>query len=213
MPTIVLSQAQQQALRALTAVEPVPGTPLPDTRALVDLVVLVPCDGVRVALLDPAGYVIESVQLPRAATRLGGGCGPPRTGLHRHVRADRTALLVAGFGNGSAHVVELTLVRRDRPFGDDDLALLRLLEPVLARVFREPPAPHLPPELTTQERRVLQLVAVGRSNAQIAQQLGVAACTVRKHLEHAYPKLGVANRLAAARAFEGLPASLDEMFA
>ena len=33
--------------------------------------------------------------------------------------------------------------------------------------------------------------------------MGIASCTVRKHLEHAYPKLGVTNRFAAALAFEG----------
>jgi DNA-binding NarL/FixJ family response regulator len=33
----------------------------------------------------------------------------------------------------------------------------------------------------------------------------IAPSTVRKHLEHAFPKLGVTNRLAAAMAFEGRP--------
>ncbi len=42
-----------------------------------------------------------------------------------------------------------------------------------------------------------------RSNAQIADRLCIAPSTVRKHLEHIFPKLGVTNRLAAAMAFEG----------
>ena len=50
---------------------------------------------------------------------------------------------------------------------------------------------------------MLQLVAVGQSNAEIAARLSIAPCTVRKHLEHIFPKLGVTNRLAAAVAFEG----------
>jgi DNA-binding CsgD family transcriptional regulator len=33
--------------------------------------------------------------------------------------------------------------------------------------------------------------------------MGVATCTVRKHLEHAYRKLGVTNRLAAVIALRG----------
>ena len=47
------------------------------------------------------------------------------------------------------------------------------------------------------------LVAPGLSNSEIAQRMGVATCTVRKHLEHAYRKLGVTNRLAAAVALRG----------
>jgi DNA-binding NarL/FixJ family response regulator len=37
----------------------------------------------------------------------------------------------------------------------------------------------------------------------------VATCTVRKHLEHAYRKLGVTNRLAAVVAFRGEPLAAD----
>ena len=47
------------------------------------------------------------------------------------------------------------------------------------------------------------LVAAGFANVEIAQRMGVATCTVRKHLEHAYRKLGVTNRLAAAIALHG----------
>ena len=50
---------------------------------------------------------------------------------------------------------------------------------------------------------MLGLVATGMSNAEIAEQLVVAPCTVRKHLENAYRKLGVTNRLAAMNALEG----------
>ena len=34
----------------------------------------------------------------------------------------------------------------------------------------------------------------------------VAPSTVRKHLEHSFRKLGVSNRLAAVKAYEGLVA-------
>ena len=125
-------------------------------------------------------------------------------------RADATFLrpgtvdaLLLGYRNGPDHVVQVALDRRRRPVHRRDVAVLRLLEPVLGRLFGEPPAPHLPPELTVQERRVLRLVAAGHSNTEIAERIGVAPCTVRKHLEHAFPKLGVTNRLAAVRAFEG----------
>ena len=41
-------------------------------------------------------------------------------------------------------------------------------------------------------------LARGKSNAEIAEILGISAATVGKHLEHIYPKLGVENRTAAA---------------
>ena len=39
---------------------------------------------------------------------------------------------------------------------------------------------------------------MGKDNADIAHELGVAVGTVRKHLERIYPKLGVHSRAAAA---------------
>lgn len=187
MPDIVLSDAQQRALRSLIAAETVPGSPLPHPRLLEKMAVLVPCDGIAVAVIDTRGYLVDVVDLP----------GSP---------ADDEMIVdvvLLSFRNGPDLVVQLEMERRAQPFTDRDLALVRLLEPVCERLFRERPTPHLPPHLTGQERRVLQLVAAGLSNAQIAERLGIAPSTVRKHLEHLYPKLGVTNRLAAAVAFEG----------
>ena len=50
---------------------------------------------------------------------------------------------------------------------------------------------------------MLHHVAAGLTNAEVAERLVVAPCTVRKHLENAYRKLGVRNRLAAVAALEG----------
>jgi DNA-binding CsgD family transcriptional regulator len=52
--------------------------------------------------------------------------------------------------------------------------------------------------LTDREMQVLELVALGRTNAAIAHTLGVSPRTIAKHLEHIYRKLGVASRAAAA---------------
>jgi DNA-binding CsgD family transcriptional regulator len=73
-----------------------------------------------------------------------------------------------------------------------------MITPVGPRRVRHAAGPALPGTLTVQERRTLMLVALGLSNPEIAARLGVATSTVRKHLEHAYPKLGVTNRHAAA---------------
>ena len=53
-------------------------------------------------------------------------------------------------------------------------------------------------KLTSREREVLELVALGTENDEIAFKLGIATATVAKHLEHVYEKLGVRNRTAAA---------------
>ena len=86
-----------------------------------------------------------------------------------------------------------------------DLAVLDLLGPVLQRHLRTVPTPALPACLTVAERRVLNHVAAGRSNSQIAQRLFVAPSTVSKHLENIYSKLGVTNRMAAVVAVRGAP--------
>ena len=67
---------------------------------------------------------------------------------------------------------------------------------------RSPP-PNVPWQLeslgiTEQEAQVLDHVARGRSNAEIAGELNVAPGTVKKHLDNIFEKLG-SNRVGAAR--------------
>lgn len=56
-------------------------------------------------------------------------------------------------------------------------------------------------ELTPTEQRVAELVGVGRRNAEVAAELGIAVKTVETHLTRIYRKLGVRSRteLAARR--------------
>jgi LuxR family maltose regulon positive regulatory protein len=55
--------------------------------------------------------------------------------------------------------------------------------------------------LTPREREVLQLIAAGRSNPEIAEQLVIAVTTVKTHVKNIYGKLQVTNRFqAVARA-------------
>jgi DNA-binding CsgD family transcriptional regulator len=54
--------------------------------------------------------------------------------------------------------------------------------------------------LTVREAQVLSWVARGRQNREIAELLFISPATVRKHLEHAYAKLGVRNRTQAVAA-------------
>jgi non-specific serine/threonine protein kinase len=61
--------------------------------------------------------------------------------------------------------------------------------------------------LTAREIEVLQLVAAGLSNAEIADQLVVSQRTVHAHLRSIFDKLGVNTRTAAAHAVASLFAS------
>src|SRR5215216_4823309 len=52
--------------------------------------------------------------------------------------------------------------------------------------------------LTTREMEVLELIVKGRSNKEIAAQLGVAEGTVKIHINNILSKLGVSDRTQAA---------------
>jgi HD-GYP domain-containing protein (c-di-GMP phosphodiesterase class II) len=58
--------------------------------------------------------------------------------------------------------------------------------------------PTLPCDLTPREAEILVLLACGLSNKEMAQRLSVSVRTVSSHVEHAYAKIGVSSRGAAA---------------
>ena len=72
--------------------------------------------------------------------------------------------------------------------------------------------PGLIEPLSSRELEVLRLLAAGRRNQEIAEELVVALSTVKKHVTHIFEKLGAANRTqATARARElGLLADAAE---
>jgi DNA-binding NarL/FixJ family response regulator len=60
-----------------------------------------------------------------------------------------------------------------------------------------------PAELTERECEVLQLVATGKTNREIAAALFISEHTVGRHLQNIFMKLGLASRAAAtAYAYE-----------
>jgi len=65
------------------------------------------------------------------------------------------------------------------------------------------------PPLTAREREVLELVAAGKTNAEIAETIWIAPGTVRKHLENIYEKLGVHSRTAAVASLNAESSHMD----
>ncbi|MFJ8450891.1 response regulator [Aerococcus viridans] len=56
---------------------------------------------------------------------------------------------------------------------------------------------HLHDDLTTREREVLQLIAAGKSNQEIADELFITLKTVKTHVSNILSKLGVEDRTQA----------------
>jgi LuxR family maltose regulon positive regulatory protein len=57
------------------------------------------------------------------------------------------------------------------------------------------------PGLTRREREILQLLAMGLSNQEMAEKLVIAEGTLKRHVANLYQKLGVHNRTQAIRHF------------
>jgi DNA-binding NarL/FixJ family response regulator len=55
--------------------------------------------------------------------------------------------------------------------------------------------------LSKSEYRVMELVSSGELNKEVAIELSCEECTVKKHLQHIFPKLGVQNRTEATLKF------------
>ena len=79
-----------------------------------------------------------------------------------------------------------------------------LLSPaVTRRVIRQftriprPEPPKAIAELTARERDVFRLIAAGRSNAEIAQELYIGDTTVKTHVTHIFQKLDLRDRAQA----------------
>jgi DNA-binding CsgD family transcriptional regulator len=106
--------------------------------------------------------------------------------------------------SGPGRTVRLYLWRGPGPdFSERDRAVLTLLRPHLHQAYLDAERCRRPaPRLTPRQNDLLQLVAAGHTNTQIARRLGISEGTVRTHLENIYERLQVSSRTAAVtRAF------------
>jgi DNA-binding CsgD family transcriptional regulator len=176
---LVLTERQQGALRRVLGAGT---TPCPDD-VLRQIQLLIDCDTISTV---PARGTDEQASTAPQVTHA----------------TDRR--LVLSYRCDEHHTCQLELRRTHRPFASHDITLLSVLAPFIELVLQHRPPPQLPESVTPQERRVLMLVASGLGTREIAQRLYVAPGTVSKHLENAYRKLGVSNRVAAVNAMKDL---------
>lgn len=100
------------------------------------------------------------------------------------------------------HAPSEQLVAGIRTVADGDSILGPAITRRVVEAFANaPPTPTDPPpelsRLTEREREVFELVARGKSNADIAAELYVEPSTAKTHVAHALNKLGLPDRVAA----------------
>jgi DNA-binding CsgD family transcriptional regulator len=127
-----------------------------------------------------------------------------------------TAELECGIADSRVRTRTFILDRCGGDFSGRDVAVLELLRPHLARIRESSdlrravgtPEPAELERLTAREAEILELVALGLSNAAVAERLWISPGTVKKHLDNVYAKLGVANRTAAVARIRGSAAAV-----
>ncbi|MGH3507794.1 MAG: response regulator transcription factor [Nocardioidaceae bacterium] len=205
---LLLDHRKQSAVHGLLMAEPEPGVLLPSP-AVESLRRLIGWDAFGVGEADRTGCLLRVNTFPYVDPRDPQVCdGPLPTGLQHDAAMppdERDAAyeglrdqIRLGWSTGSGTVIQLWFERWQHYFVEQDIAVLTMLEPALERLVRSCAGEPGGGSLSASERRVLTLVARGCSNREVAEELYVTVHTVRKHLEHAYRKLGVTNRTAAA---------------
>jgi DNA-binding NarL/FixJ family response regulator len=159
-------------------------------------------EAVRLAAVHRPDVVLMDVSMPRlagveAARRILGVPGAPRV-LMLSSLSEESAVRGAIEAGASGYLLKdlskdelaraLRAAVEDRP----------TLHPEAQRVLMRKPAKTPLDELTPRERSVLELLAEGRSNRQIANRLGLTEGTVKGYLTTIFAKLGVVDRTQAA---------------
>jgi ATP/maltotriose-dependent transcriptional regulator MalT len=146
----------------------------------------------RAQLLLADGAPAEALAALREVLRMWLDLGWPHAAGRARLLTGRA---LRGLGDEPSAVAELTAARTT--FAElGATADVREVEALLSQS-------RAPMGLTAREVEVLRLVAAGRSNQEIAEQLVLSEKTVARHLSNMYTKLGVGSRTAAAAfAFE-----------
>jgi len=112
-------------------------------------------------------------------------------------------LLVHYFGDNGSRLPEAVSGWLESPGGRDELLQVRRGATLVIRRVGDAlllEEHRRSPRLTPREHQILELVADGGTNVEVADALCLARGTVRRHLENIFAKLGVHNRTAAVAA-------------
>jgi DNA-binding NarL/FixJ family response regulator len=159
-----------------------------------------------VAIVDLSLPGISGVEVTRRITTVGPAGRPASTRVLILTVSDseadvRDAVLAGACGYLLKDALVDQIVAGVRAAAADEAMIsTRMTSTLLARLreleARQDPPP--PEELSTREREVLRLVAEGKGNAEIAEELFISLFTVKNHLSHILEKLHVDNRIQAA---------------
>jgi two-component system response regulator DesR len=131
---------------------------------------------------------------------VGGESGAEICEKVREVSPSTKVLFISGAGRISAAAARAAgasgFVPKDWVAGDVANAVRMV---ALGMSVFEPGAEELPAGLSAREREVLELIATGATNGEIAAQLFLSPHTVKEHTSALYRKLGVGNRAEAVQ--------------
>ena len=124
--------------------------------------------------------------------------------LRRKVPAAKVVILTSySTADGIAHAIDAGAVGALTKTADDSSLLSairivagggRFISPRIARMLQESPPV---PTLTGKQREILESMARGLSNIDIARQLDISPTVVREHITTILEKIGAANRTEA----------------
>jgi two-component system, NarL family, response regulator NreC len=120
--------------------------------------------------------------------------------VHEDEYMVREALQVGAAGYIIKRAFDTELINAIRSVANGDLYVHPALTRILVREHNAPAVlPHTVSSLTRREMEVLQLIARGYTNAQVAEELSLSVRTVETHRSNLMDKLGLSNRVEIVR--------------